>query len=243
MHGLRKSGRDFSVGGCIRASPSAAPKHVSKMASRPLATPLASAPGTTKVSAASAPRPEAAILSAVELSLSECGLEELFAKDARRAAGVLAEIHSHTAPLHAAFAAYATEALPSKRKSAKSSAERPAVLSYTAWCRFAADRRLPKKIVKASTEHIYARSESLEGTAGRKPSEGHLLFAEFVGGLVRLALQQHKALAAVVRGETGLARSRTCGPPLHQKPASWPRALRCLPKVVNRGGRSRLLAA
>ena len=191
-----------------RPSPSAAPKLVSKMASRPLATPLASgvrqskqpspATGTTKVSAAVAPRPEA--VTAPELTLSECGLEELFAKDARRAAGVLAEIHSHTAPLHAAFAAYATEALPSKRKSAKSSAERPAVLSYTAWCRFAADRRLPKKIVKASTEHIYARSESLEGTAGRKPSEGHLLFAEFVGGLVRLALQQHKALAAVVRG-------------------------------------------
>jgi len=108
---------------------------------------------------------------------------------------VLAEIQSHAAPLNAAFAAYATEAPPSKHKSAKGSAERPAVLSYTGWCRFAADRRLPKKIVKASTDQIYSRSDSLEGTADRKPSDGHLLFAEFVGGLVRLALQQHKAHA------------------------------------------------
>jgi hypothetical protein len=187
---------------CHRA---AGPK-LAEMASRPLAMPLASgvghkkqpspAPGTTKASAAAASGPEAASLSAPELTLTECGLEELFAKDARRAAGVLAEIHSHAAPLHAAFAAYASEAPLSKRKSAKGSAERPAVLSYTAWCRFAADRRLPKKIVTAITEHIYARSESLEGTTGRKPSEGHLRFAEFVGGLVRLALQQYKALAA-----------------------------------------------
>jgi len=162
---------------------------------RPLATPLASGVRQKKQpSPAAAPRSEAASLSAPELTLAECGLEELFAKDA--STRVLAEIRSHTAPLHAAFAAYATEAPPSKRKSAKSSAERPVVLSYTAWCRFAADRHLPKKIVKASTEHIYGRSESLEGTAGRKPSEGHLLFAEFVGGLVRLALQQHKVLAA-----------------------------------------------
>ena len=58
---------------------------------------------------------------------------------------MLAEIQSHAAPLRAAFAAYATEAPPIKRKSAKGSAERPGepVLSYTGWCRFAADRRLP----------------------------------------------------------------------------------------------------
>ena len=173
----------------------------------PLALPLASGvrqkkppsptPGTTKANTA-AHRPEAAALSAPALTLSKCGLDELFAKDARRAAGVLAEIQSHAAPLRAAFAAYATEAPPIKRKSAKGAAERPGepVLSYTGWCRFAADRRLPKKIVKASTDQIYSRSESLEGTADRKPSDGHLLFAEFVGGLVRLALQQHKVHAA-----------------------------------------------
>ena len=132
-------------------------------------------------------------MSAPKLTLADCRLEELFAKDARRATGVLAEIQSHAAPLHGAFVAYATAAPLSKRKSAKGSGERPAVMPYAAWCRFAADRRLPRKAVKASTDHIYARSESVEGTAGCKPSEGHLLFAEFVGGLVRLALQLHKA--------------------------------------------------
>ena len=173
-------------------------------------------PGTT--SDATAPRPQAVPAkapeltpSAPELTLADCSLEELFVKDALRAAGVLAEIHTHTAPLHAAFATYATEAPPTKRKLAKNGGQRPAVMCYDAWCRFVADLRLPKKAVKASTEHIYSRSQSLEDTTGRKPSEGHLLFAEFVGGLVRLALQQHKVPPPVKNVVAGQARSSPCG--------------------------------
>ena len=101
------------------------------------------------------------------LTLQDCQLQDLFGKADKRASGLMAELHAHAEPLRELFTAYAVDAPATKRKSAPIRL----VLPYDAFARLAAERQLPKKAVKASTDPIYAKSESVESSPGLRPSQ------------------------------------------------------------------------